>query len=131
MNKKEFKGFAFVDGGVCAADGFQANGIHCGIKANGNPDKNDLALIYAESPCSAAAMYTTNKVQGAPIAVTRKQCTSDCHTHLVLLLGFQALRSLLLYPMPTSQSLVPHPPCSSLGLIKQPGTVPQKLQSKP
>ncbi len=72
MNKKEFKGFAFVDGGVCAAEGFQANGIHCGIKANGDPNKNDLALIYAEVPCTAAAMYTTNKVQGAPIAVTRK-----------------------------------------------------------
>ncbi len=72
MNKKEFKGFAFVDGGVCAAEGFQANGIHCGIKANGDPNKNDLALIYAEIPCTAAAMYTTNKVQGAPIAVTRK-----------------------------------------------------------
>ncbi len=72
MNKKEFKGFAFVEGGVCAAEGFQANGIHCGIKAGGNPDKNDLALIYAESPCTAAAMYTTNKVQGAPIAVTKK-----------------------------------------------------------
>jgi len=71
LNKKEFKGFAFTEGGVCAARGFQANGIHCGIKANGDPNKNDLALIYAETSCTAAAMYTTNKVQGAPIAVTR------------------------------------------------------------
>lgn len=72
MNKKEFKGFAFIDGGVCASEGFQANGIHCGIKQNGDPSKNDLAMIYAEVPCTAAAMYTTNKVQGAPIAVTKK-----------------------------------------------------------
>lgn len=72
MNMKEFKGFPFVDGGVCAAQGFLANGIHCGIKANGDPNKNDLAMIYAEKPCTAAAMYTTNKVQGAPIAVTRE-----------------------------------------------------------
>lgn len=72
MNKKEFKGFAFIEGGVCASEGFQANGIHCGIKQNGDPAKNDLAMIYAEKPCTAAAMYTTNKVQGAPIAVTKK-----------------------------------------------------------
>lgn len=54
---------------------------------------------------------------------------SDCHTHLVLL-GFQALISLLLYPIPASQSLGPHPPCSSVGLIKQPGTVAQKPQEQ-
>lgn len=72
MKKKEFKDFTFVDGGVCAANGFQANGIHCGLKAASNPDKNDLAMIYADKKCTAAAMYTTNKVQGAPITVTRK-----------------------------------------------------------
>lgn len=72
MKKKDFKGFPFIEGGVCAAKGFKANGIHCGIKANGDPNKNDLALIVADKPCTAAAMYTTNKVQGAPIAVTRR-----------------------------------------------------------
>ena len=72
MKKKDFKGFPFVEGGVCAAKGFKANGIHCGIKVGGNPDKNDLAMIYADKPCAAAAMYTTNKVQGAPIAVTKR-----------------------------------------------------------
>ena len=71
MNKKDFKGIPFVEGGVCAAKGFKANGIHCGIKANGDPNKNDLAMICADKPCTAAAMYTTNKVQGAPIAVTK------------------------------------------------------------
>ncbi len=72
MKKKDFKGFPFIEGGVCAAKGFRANGIHCGIKANGDPNKNDLAMIVADKPCTAAAMYTTNKVQGAPIAVTRR-----------------------------------------------------------
>ncbi len=72
MKKKDFKGFPFIEGGVCAAKGFKANGIHCGIKANGDPNKNDLAMIVADKPCTAAAMYTTNKVQGAPIAVTRR-----------------------------------------------------------
>lgn len=62
--------FTPVTGGVCAAIGFQANGLNCGL----NPDKNknDLALIYSEEVCKAAAVYTTNKVKGAPILVTKK-----------------------------------------------------------
>lgn len=58
-----------VEGGVCAARGFSANGLNCGL----NPDKNknDLALIYSEAICNAAAVYTTNKVKGAPIIVTK------------------------------------------------------------
>jgi glutamate N-acetyltransferase/amino-acid N-acetyltransferase len=59
-----------VDGGVCAAKGFSANGINCGL--NADPNKNDLALIYSEVVCNAAAVYTTNKVKAAPIRVTRK-----------------------------------------------------------
>ncbi len=58
-----------INGGVCAPLGFTAAGIHCGIKPN-NP-KKDLALIYSRVPCKAAAVYTTNKVKGAPIAVTK------------------------------------------------------------
>lgn len=65
-----FKGFDFVDGGICAPAGFQAAGIHCGIRKN--KDKRDLALIYSEDICTAAAIYTQNKVKGAPIAVTKK-----------------------------------------------------------
>ena len=59
-----------VEGGVCAAAGFSANGLNCGL----NPDrnKNDLALIWSEKECTAAAVYTTNKVKGAPILVTKK-----------------------------------------------------------
>jgi len=59
-----------VSGGVCAPKGFVAGGIRCGIKKNST--KYDLALVYCEVPCQAAAVYTTNKVFGAPITVTRK-----------------------------------------------------------
>ena len=58
-----------ITGGVCAAKGFQANGIHCGIRKNHS--KKDLALIYSEVPANAAAVYTTNLVKGAPLLVTK------------------------------------------------------------
>ena len=60
-----------IDGGVCAAAGYKANGLHCGIRAGSDPQKKDLALIVSEKKAAAAAVYTTNKVKGAPIAVTR------------------------------------------------------------
>ncbi len=59
-----------IDGGATAAKGFQASGLHCGIRKN--QSKKDLALIAAQVPCRAAAVYTQNLVQGAPIAVTRR-----------------------------------------------------------
>ena len=58
-----------VEGGVCAAKGFTANGIHCGIRKNHT--KKDLALIFSAVPASAAAVYTTNLVKGAPLIVTK------------------------------------------------------------
>ncbi len=58
-----------VKGGVCAAKGFKASGIHCGIRKNRT--KRDLALIYSEKPANAAAVYTTNLVKGAPLTVTK------------------------------------------------------------
>ena len=58
-----------ISGGVCAAKGFTANGIHCGIRKN--KTKRDLALIYSACPASAAAVYTTNLVKGAPLLVTK------------------------------------------------------------
>lgn len=67
----KFEGFEFVDGGVCAAAGFTAAGIIAGIKA-GNTTKRDLAMIYCAERCRTAALYTTNKVKGAPIIVTKK-----------------------------------------------------------
>ena len=59
-----------IEGGVCAAQGFKANGVHCGIRKNRT--KKDLALIYSETIASAAAVYTTNLVKGAPLTVTKK-----------------------------------------------------------
>ena len=58
-----------ISGGVCAAKGFTANGIHCGIRHN--KTKRDLALIYSQVPAAAASVYTSNLVKGAPIAVTK------------------------------------------------------------
>ena len=59
----------FIDGGVCAAKGFKANGIHCGIRKNRT--KRDVALIVSDVRAAAAAVYTTNLVKGAPIYVTK------------------------------------------------------------
>lgn len=66
----KFEGYEFIDGGVCAAKGFKASGVIAGIKA-GNTTKRDLALISCETRCKTAALYTTNKVKGAPIIVSR------------------------------------------------------------
>ena len=59
-----------IQGGVCAAQGFTAAGVHCGVKANSSPDKNDLALILSEKECTAAATFTLNRVKAAPLYVT-------------------------------------------------------------
>lgn len=62
-----------TNGGVCAAKGFKASGVYCGIKKSNSPThKNDLGMIVSDVPCAAAAVYTTNKVKGAPIIVTKK-----------------------------------------------------------
>ena len=58
-----------VPGGVCAAQGFTAGGIHCGIRKN--KAKKDLSLIFSDVPANAAAVYTTNLVKGAPLLVTK------------------------------------------------------------
>ncbi len=58
-----------INGGVCAAKGFLANGVHCGIRKNRT--KRDLALIFSKTPASAAAVYTKNLVKGAPLTVTK------------------------------------------------------------
>ena len=70
-----------ISGGVCAAQGFKANGIHCGIRANA--PKKDLALIMSDCKASAAAVYTTNLIQGAPLQVT-KQNISDGFAQAVI-----------------------------------------------
>ncbi|MGB4090623.1 MAG: bifunctional glutamate N-acetyltransferase/amino-acid acetyltransferase ArgJ [Ruminococcus flavefaciens] len=75
MKLKKFDNIEFVEGGVCAANGFKANGIQCGLAHAGasvTKKKNDLAMIVADKECTAAAVYTTNKVKGAPILVTKE-----------------------------------------------------------
>ncbi len=59
-----------VSGGVCAAQGFTAGGVHCGIRKN--KTKKDIALIYSDTRAHAAAVYTTNLVKGAPLTVTKR-----------------------------------------------------------
>ena len=59
-----------TEGGVTAAKGFTANGIHCGIRKN--KTKRDLSLIFSSVPANAASVYTTNLVKGAPLTVTKK-----------------------------------------------------------
>ncbi len=68
-------------GGVCAAKGFTANGIHCGIRKN--KTKRDLALIASEVKGSAAATYTQNLVKGAPLTVTKNNI-SDGYAQAVI-----------------------------------------------
>ncbi|MBR6760765.1 MAG: bifunctional glutamate N-acetyltransferase/amino-acid acetyltransferase ArgJ [Oscillospiraceae bacterium] len=84
MKLQAFADYPFVDGGVCAAKGFKANGVCCGLRHQALSDaadaepvehtqkKNDLAMIVADCDCAAAAVYTTNQVKGAPILVTQK-----------------------------------------------------------
>ena len=63
-----------ITGGVCAAKGFKANGVHCGIRKNHT--KKDLALIVSDVPATAAAVYTTNLVKGAPLTVTKNNISN-------------------------------------------------------
>ncbi|WP_304509717.1 bifunctional glutamate N-acetyltransferase/amino-acid acetyltransferase ArgJ [Anaerotignum sp.] len=63
-----------TSGGVTAPKGFLAGGLHCGVRAS--QSKKDLAMIYSQTPCTAAAVYTQNKVYGAPITVTRNNITN-------------------------------------------------------
>ena len=53
-----------IEGGVCAAKGFRAAGVPAAIKYKG---RNDVALVVADAPCAAAAVFTTNAVAAAPV----------------------------------------------------------------
>lgn len=68
--------FKIIDGGVCAAKGFKASGLYCGIKEN-HTKKNDIALIVSDVMCNAAGVYTSNKVKGAPVIVTKKNLAAS------------------------------------------------------
>lgn len=68
--------FKVIDGGVCSAKGFKASGVYCGIKENPTK-KNDIALIVSDVMCNAAGVYTSNKVKGAPVIVTKKNLAAS------------------------------------------------------
>lgn len=70
-----------IEGGVCAAQGYKANGIRCGIRKN--KDKRDLSLIVSEVRAACAAVYTTNLVKGAPIIVD-KMHLADGHAQAII-----------------------------------------------
>lgn len=70
----------FIEGGVTAAKGFLAGGIHAGIRKNRS--KRDLAMIFCKKRAAAAAVYTTNLVKGAPLEVTRRHISDGvCALH--------------------------------------------------
>lgn len=64
-----------IDGGLCAPQGFKAGGVWCGIRKKN--DKRDLALIVSDRPCTAAGMYTTNKVKAASVLVSREHLAAS------------------------------------------------------
>lgn len=70
-----------IEGGICAAKGFRANGIHCGIRKN--KSKRDLSLVVSDVKATAAAVYTTNLVKGAPIFVNQKHL-ADGHAQAII-----------------------------------------------
>lgn len=100
MKLQSFSEYTFIDGGVCAAQGFKANGVCCGLRHDAlptdmvseqslaandalpaeddAPKKNDLAMIVSDKECAAAAVYTQNKVKGAPILVTKQHLQDGC-----------------------------------------------------
>ncbi|MGN0632777.1 MAG: bifunctional glutamate N-acetyltransferase/amino-acid acetyltransferase ArgJ [Oscillospiraceae bacterium] len=71
ITKVNFDGYTYIDGGVCASKGFKANGLYAGIK-NNPTGKYDLCLVTSDVMCSAASVFTQNKVKGAPVTVSQK-----------------------------------------------------------
>ncbi|MFT5466829.1 MAG: glutamate N-acetyltransferase/amino-acid N-acetyltransferase [Verrucomicrobiales bacterium] len=72
-----------IGGGVCAPKGFQSSAVKCGIKNPKSP-KLDLALIYSEKPCSAAAVFTRNRIVAAPVKVSKAHLRSKLPKHAIL-----------------------------------------------
>jgi glutamate N-acetyltransferase/amino-acid N-acetyltransferase len=60
----------WIDGGITAVPGILAAGLHAGIKA---APARDLALVYSSAPATAAGVFTTNRIQGAPVKVSRER----------------------------------------------------------
>ena len=78
------RGFGTAEGGVVAPAGFRASGVHCGLKREGKPD---LALVVAEAPCPAAAVFTRNLVAAAPVQVSRRHVADGSARAIVINAG--------------------------------------------
>lgn len=70
MEMTAFDGYKYIEGGVCAAKGYKASGLNCGY--NKDKNKNDLCLVVSDVMCNAAGVFTSNKVKGAPVVVTKR-----------------------------------------------------------
>jgi glutamate N-acetyltransferase/amino-acid N-acetyltransferase len=77
-------GFSLAEGGVVAATGFTASGVHCGLKPDGRPD---LALVCADADAAAAAVFTRNQVVAAPVIVSRRHVESGTARAVVINAG--------------------------------------------
>lgn len=112
-----------VEGGVTAAQGYLASGIHCGIKKN----KKDLALVFCREPATAAGVYTQNRFQAAPVLVTRQHLADGTAQAVICnsgnanaCSGEQGLRDAFRMADVTAESLNIHPGqvvVSSTGVI--------------
>ena len=79
----------WIDGGITAVPGILAAGLHAGIKP---APARDLALIYSSNPATAAGVFTTNRVVGAPVKVTRDRIKSGVAQAIVASSGCSATR---------------------------------------
>lgn len=71
-----------IDGGnICSPKGFQSSGVKCGLKANGD---QDMALIVSDSPALAAAMFTSSKIQAAPVIISKKQILNNRYFRAII-----------------------------------------------
>lgn len=71
----------WIEGGVTAAAGFKASGIHCGIRPNRT--KEDLALIVSDTPCVGAGLFTKNQVKAAPVLLDKESIRNQTHRAIV------------------------------------------------
>lgn len=70
-------------GGVCAARGFLAGAVSCGIKPGGKK-RDDFALVASDVPAIAAATFTTNRVKAAPVRISMEHLRSATARAVVL-----------------------------------------------
>ena len=72
-----------MKGGVCAARGFVAGASGCGIK-NGKVTRDDVAVVFSESPATSAATFTTNKVKAAPVRISAEYLKTGANRAVIL-----------------------------------------------